>query len=239
MEQYKISQNPGGGKRTTKSKKKKPAKAARRKQAKSLDPQILMVVGVIILLLALGGFAYARFFSNDEATTAANGAAQQAKEAGEVPEATFTGVTTAISNKKVGDLNTYYAAKVRVRILSKSINKTVSKAEVEALISNPLNSAQTPWNWNVPAELLSQWQTGPYSEYFVGTVIVGQSPDNTVIVIHLNENGEIESIFIAPASELTNPPATQPPATPPSDPVPNTPSDPEATTPSDPLQTSD
>lgn len=226
MDKYKISQTPAGKKPATKKKARAPA----RKQSRSTDPKLVVVAVIaIVVALVMGGIVYARFIGNKEepvVNTAAE-AQKRANEQGVVAPEVLDGVTNAIDNKKPSDLTKYYAKNVRIIIPRRSVNQIVGKGQVGNFVDNPLNTAQTPWNWNVPPQDLSAWQQGPHSEHFIGNVIVGISPDGTVIAIHIDENGEIDSIFIAPVEDLTSP-------TPASPSNPNTPTDPEPETPTTP-----
>lgn len=226
MDKYKISQTPSGKKPATKKKAKAPA----RKQSRSTDPKLVVAaVLAMIVALVMGGIVYARFIGGKE-EPAVNTAAEiqkRADEQGVVAPEVLDGVTSAIDNKKTSDLTKYYAKNVRIIIPRRSVNQMVGKAQVENFVDNPLNAAQTPWSWNVSPQDLSAWQQGPHGEHFVGNVIVGISPDGTVIAIHINENGEIDSIFIAPVGDLTNPtPGNPSNSNPTTDPVPETPSTP-------------
>lgn len=225
MDKYSVSQTPGGKKSV-----KKKVRAPKHRQTKSTDPKLAVIAIVaVIVALVLGGIVYARFFasSDDSATTAAAEAQKRADEKGEVAPEVFDGVTNAIGNKQLSDLNQYYAKNVRIIIPRSSVNLKVGSGQVGNYVNNPLDAAQTPWNWNVSPQDLAAWQQGPYGENFVGNVIVGISPDGTVIAIHIDENGQIDSIFIAPVGDLTNPsPATPTPASPTPDPVVDTPATP-------------
>jgi hypothetical protein len=239
MDKYSISQNPGS--KSKKSAAKKRSKAPARKQSKSFDPKLAIIAVIVVLVLILGGVVLARFFNKSSSDVPASntGKVDTTKRAGEsgiVPGETFAAVTTAISDKKPGDLNKYYAKRVRVYIPKQSINSTLNKDQVEGIIKNPLNTAETPWNWQISPEDLAAWQNGPYADEFVGNVIVGISADNTVIVIHIDENGQIDSIFIIPASELT-PPAQSTSDTP--APTPDTPTDTPSTPTPQPTEVSD
>lgn len=176
-----------------------------------MNPQLVMGGVVIALVLVLGGFVWARYFNKSSDTPAtksgasANSNGQSQDTVTAVPEATFNDVTAAISNKKPSDLKKYYAKRVKIIILKTNINQSVTAAQVENLISNPLNNAQTPWNWHPSVEDLAAWQSGPYGQYFGDNTIVGISPDGTVISIHIDENGQIDTVFIAPVGDLTSP----------------------------------
>lgn len=216
MEQYKISQNPGSPKKAAPKGKKKTVKrgaAPKHRDTKSLSPQLIMVAIVFVLVLVFGGVVWAHYFSKPAITlTPTNGtkAGTSANRGGTtkaVPSATLSGIADAIANKKTGDLKVYYAKKVKVIIVKNSVNKTVNSGDVDGLVANPLNSAQTPWDWHVPPSDISAWQQGPYGQYFDGNILVGESNDGTVIIIHFDDNGQIDSIVIVPAGDLTGPAA--------------------------------
>ncbi|MDQ5972778.1 MAG: hypothetical protein QG553_937 [Patescibacteria group bacterium] len=229
MDQYKISQTPGSKKKPV----KKTAKVPKRRQTKSLSPQLVLGGVVVTMVLILGGVVWARYFNKGGDSPAKSGNAANVKSGGgaaaaAVPEATFNDVTTAINNNKPSDLKKYYAKTVKVIILKTNINQSVTAAQVENLISNPLNSAQTPWNWHPAVEDLAAWQSGPYGQYFGDNTIVGISPDGTVISIHIDDNGQIDTIFVAPVGDLTGPttPGSTDTTTPSDNTTPSTPSGP-------------
>lgn len=222
MDKYSISQKPTSGKKPA----KKRAKAPKRRQSKSINPQLFLVAAVIVVALILGGVVWARYFNSNDDPASANGANKTGtnkspQDTAVVRGEVFEAVTTAIGNKKPDDLTKYYAARVRVSIPKQGINKTLSAAQVGSLINNPLNTAQTPWNWQISPQDLEAWRNGPYGEYFVQPVIVGISADNTVIVIHLDENGLIDSILIIPVSDLTTPVPDAPPSSTTDNPTPD------------------
>ena len=207
MDQYKISQTPGKGR---KKPAKRKVKTPIRRDARSLDPQMVMVVVVLILVLVLGVVAGAYFFrkSPSNAGSGSNAASKGSSASGQVagvPGPTFTDVTTAIGNKNAAGLKAYYAKRVRVVIIKSSLNQTLGAAQANGVIANPLNAAQTPWDWHVSPGALSAWQTGPYGQYFIGNVLVGIAADGTVISIHFDDNGQIDVVFVAPVGNLTTP----------------------------------
>ena len=213
MDQYKISQNPGSSKQggaKAKSKKKR-VSAPKHRDTQSLSPHLVMGAVVLVLVLVFGGLVWAHYFNKPSSSeTAANSNKTASKKGGSgaattIPEDAVTGVTNAISNNKPADLKVFYAKKVHIIVVRTATNQTVGSAQVESLISNPLNSAQTPWDWHVPPVDLSAWQTGPYGQYFNGNVLVGISADGTVIVVHFDANGQIDSILIVPLADLTTP----------------------------------
>lgn len=207
MDQYKISQTPGG-KRPVKKKGSRPPK---RKFKRTLDPQMIMAVAASVLALIFVGVAVAHFAGkrDDPTVTGSSGATTKkgtgSGSTGIVPGEAFGAVTEGIGNKQPGALNKYYAKTVHVVIPKRKVNQNVAGKSVEALISDLLNGATNPWNWHVPASDLAAWQNGPNGQYFTGNVIVGISQDGTVISVGFNSNGEITTVFIAPVGDLTTP----------------------------------
>lgn len=210
MDQYKISQTPGG-KRPAKKKGSRPPK---RKFKRTLDPQMIMGVVAAVLALILVGAAVAHFAGKRDDPTAPNSSGTSGKKGGGtastgiVPGEAFGAVTEGIGNKQPGALNKYYAKTVHVVIPKRKVNQNVAGKSVESLITDLLNGATNPWNWHVPASDLAAWQNGPNGQYFTGNVIVGISQDGTVISIGFNGNGEITTVFIAPVGDLTAPTGT-------------------------------
>lgn len=203
MAEYKISQTPDGKKPTTAKRRK----VAKRASSRRLSPQLVMGGIVLVLVLTFGGLAWAHFFIAKPQVANGNTAARANARPVHKPvsPATRSAVTDAIASQKAGNLSGFYAPQVHVVMTKQGINRTLSAAEVSQLISNPLNGAQSPWNWHVPAGDIAAWQTGPYGQYFDGNVIVGQSSDGTVVSVAVDGNGQITTIFVAPVGELTPP----------------------------------
>ncbi len=199
MEQYKISQKPTGG-QSNKTNNHKPV-VPKHRQTKSLDPRLVVGGVVIAVLLIAGGIFFALRF-NKKTPQIHPATHTKERTTQPVPGPTFTSVTSAVNNKQPGALNAYYAHNVHVIIKGRTIDQTVNASQVEGLIGSFINGAETPWDWHVSATQIALWQNGPYGDYFNGSVIVGMSQDGLVISIGIDENGQIATVFIAPASEL-------------------------------------
>lgn len=206
MDQYKVSQNPGSGKKPPVKKSRPP----KRRGSQSVSPTMILLIVVALLLMIVGGVLAWRSYKQKAQPQA--GGPGQTSQTGTVSEATSQEITQAIGNKNPDGMAKFYADKVKVVIVRQKFNKTLLAGQVGQYVNNPLNSAQTPWDWNVSPSDLSAWQTGPYGEYFTGNVLVGISADGTVISIGFNDQGEIVTIFIAPASDLTDPATGSTPA---------------------------
>ena len=203
MDQYKISQTP-----TSKGKKPRKTKVVtpKRKDARTINPQAMMLVVVIALGLVLATVFVMRTMRKPAVPTASGPVVKGAAGTqGVVPGEALTEVTTALNNKNAAGLTAHYASKVHVIVLKSAVNQTVGSKQAQGLVTDPLNSAQTPWNWHVSSGDLSAWQTGPYGQYFTGNVVVGISGDGTVISIHFDPNGQIDVVFVAPVGDLTSP----------------------------------
>lgn len=167
---------------------------------------MVSIAAVVFIVLILGGLAWAHFIGGKD-DKPGNGAAATGKttSASGVPQETFESVAASIESKDLTGLRTRYANQVTVIVVKTSTKKKVSASDVQALIGNPLNSAVAPWNWHVPSDQLSQWQQGPYGEYFTEDHTIGISDDGTVISIGYDEDGNIDEIFIASVEDLVPP----------------------------------
>ena len=210
MAEYKISQKP-----------EKPARPSIKSfwipklQAKKLNRKTatitLAVAGVAIVVGAV--FAAIKLTSQKpttprstlpliSSTTKPGSAANQTAHA--VPAAAYQALKTAVATKNASLLNAFFAAKVRIVIIDSNINEVVDAAEAAALINDGLGAAQNPWNFNVTRDQLIGWQNGPYGQYFSGTVAVGISANGDVISVGFDNNGQINSVFVAPSNVLDN-----------------------------------
>ncbi|MEO8785189.1 MAG: hypothetical protein ABI221_02695 [Candidatus Saccharimonadales bacterium] len=199
MADYKISQTPDGSKRASPKRRK----VAKRASSRSFNPQLVMGGIVLVLILVFGGLAWAHFFVAKPQLASGSTTAKPIHKP--VSAATRSAVTGAIASQQAGNLSAYYGAQVHVVMTKQGINRTLSGAQVSQLINNPLNGAQSPWNWHLPPGDIAAWQTGPYGQYFDGNVIVGQSNDGTVVSVTVDDNGQITTIFVAPVGDLTPP----------------------------------
>lgn len=214
MDQYKISQNPDGPEDKPPEVHKASHSGRRYHQPRhrnvTLSPQLIIGAVVAAILLFAAGAAWAHWLSgsNKPATGSSGSSQSSASVRGTgvstgVTAATFTAVTNAVANKDTSALSSHYAKQVHVRIVASSIDKTLNANEVNALINDPLSGALDPWNWHVSSQQISIWQAGPDGQYFTGNDLIGISSNGDVISIGFDDNGQIDSIFIAPVSDLT------------------------------------
>jgi hypothetical protein len=210
MDKYSISQSPDDLKTPITKRGKEGSKVQAAKDAKTISPQLVIGGLVISLILVLAGIAlvYQLSKKGDESTESGKSTniVPSSAAKGVITTASFNDVTGAIGNKNFSALKSQYAKQVRIIIPRSATRKTVGSNDVEGLIGNPLNTAQTPWDWHVTSSQLAAWQQGPYGQYFSGNVIIGISADGTVISIGFDSNGQINSIFIAPVADLIAPP---------------------------------
>jgi hypothetical protein len=122
-----------------------------------------------------------------------------------IPKKAYQAVTTAISSKDTSILSGTYAKNVHLIIKQNDVNAIVAGSDVNALISGIINGITGSCNWQISTSLLSQWQNGPYGQYFSGNDLVGLCNDGTVISIVFDSGGQIVTVFIAPETSLVTP----------------------------------
>ena len=199
MDKYSISQTPTGKGKGKASRTK--SRSSARRQSRSLSPQLVLGGIVLVAALVLAALVWMHFFANSPEVANGNSNARTPNKTTSLPASKRDAVTTAIQDKQPNDLGHYYASKVHV--VMPGFDRWLSADEVTKIISSSLNGAQAPWNWHVPPGDLSSWQTGPYGDNFTGNVVVGISDDGTVISVGFDDNGNIDTVFIAPVGDLT------------------------------------
>jgi cytoskeletal protein RodZ len=206
MDKYKISQTPG---------KSKPLNLktfwAPKQQRKTLRRKTIITSIVVALIIIIVGVVFAAIHLKNKAAPKAgplpHDTSQKVPAKGSnsiytISPATFKAVTSAITAKNLSLVGSYYASEVHVTIVNSSINEVLSSANASNIINAGLSGSTNPWDFHVPASELSQWQSGPYGQYFDGIDIVGISSNGDVISIGFNNSGQIDSVFIAPVDVL-------------------------------------
>lgn len=120
----------------------------------------------------------------------------------EVPAETKANVEAAISSKNTAALESYMNDSVKVIIAaSEGIGDRTPAQAVNDL--DYLSSATEPWDFDLPAATIDDWQTGDYGSYFPESLsIVGRAADGHVVVFKFNSSGKITDIFMAVSDDL-------------------------------------
>lgn len=210
MAEYKISQTPN--KPPTNPKLKgfwAPTVQQKKLRKKTLIIGLSVAGGIILLGIIVAGIK----LHNDNSLEhnpppVIHGGTKAEKTTGSVyavTAAAFKAVTDAVNAKDATMLNSYYASQVHIVIVNSLISETVDGSKAGDIINGGLTSADTPWDFHVPADELAGWQMGPYGQYFTGIDVVGISADGDVISIGFDTDGNIDSVFIAPSDILDAP----------------------------------
>lgn len=116
-----------------------------------------------------------------------------------VPTDTRNKVQDAVSNNKYQDLSNLLNGNVTVVIGGTGSSVQSAQQAIESL--NYLNGSSGSWNWNLTPEQLAQLQQGSNAQYFGNNAVVGQSENGYVVSIIVNENGQVDTIFMAPTPQ--------------------------------------
>lgn len=111
-------------------------------------------------------------------------------------------ISAAISSKNTAALEGYMANSVNVIIAaSEGIGPQTPAQAIGDL--EYLNSATSPWNFNLPVSTLSKYSSSQYyGKYFGTNTIVGESANKYVVTFRVNNSGKIDTIFMAVNSDL-------------------------------------
>ncbi|MCB9822663.1 hypothetical protein H6800_00120 [Candidatus Nomurabacteria bacterium] len=138
----------------------------------------------------------------DAKSTNAKKSSDKTTGATEVSATVKANVEAAISSKNTAALESYMADSVKVIIAaSEGIGDRTPVQAVNDL--DYLNSATDPWDFDLPAATIDDWQTGDYASYFPETLrVIGRSSNSYVVVFKFNASEKITDIFMAVNDDL-------------------------------------
>lgn len=138
----------------------------------------------------------------DAKSTNTKKSSDKTTEATEVSATVKANVEAAISSKNTAALESYMADSVKVIIAaSEGIGDRTPVQAVNDL--DYLNSATDPWDFDLPAATIDDWQTGDYASYFPDTLrVIGRSSNSYVVVFKFNASEKITDIFMAVNDDL-------------------------------------
>ncbi len=128
--------------------------------------------------------------------------AEKPAEIKEIPVTTKENVEAAISSDNTAAIESYMDNSVKVIVAaSEGIGDRTPVQAVGDL--DYLNNAVDPWNFDLPAATITDWQSGDYASYFPDSLrIIGRSADGHVVVFKFNSSGKITDIFMAASDDL-------------------------------------
>lgn len=65
-----------------------------------------------------------------------------------------------------------------------------------------LDSGTDPWNFDLPAKTIDNYQAGDYKQYFPDGALVGRSANDYVVSFSFSDNGKIKTIFMSADSDI-------------------------------------
>lgn len=104
-----------------------------------------------------------------------------------------SGNTAALEGHMAGNVNVIIAA-------SEGLGKRTS-AQAVADITAYMKNATVPWDFNLPAEILTEWGSGDYASYFPRNSIIGRS-DKIVMSFIYSTSYKITGVFMSISDDL-------------------------------------
>jgi cell division protein FtsB len=116
-------------------------------------------------------------------------------------QAALDNIKAAIVSGNTAALAGYMASTVRVIIAaSEGVGDRTPTQAINDL--EYIDNATDPWNFDLPAATLTEYQTGDYKQYFPTTAYVGKSANNYVISFQFDNAGKINGIFMTNSASL-------------------------------------
>lgn len=116
-----------------------------------------------------------------------------------VPTDTRNKVQDAVGNNKYQDLSELMSQEVNVVIGGSGSSTQSVQQAIDSL--NYLNGSSGGWNWSLSPEQLAQLQQGSNAQYFGNNAVIGISNNGYIVSIIVNENGQVDTIFMAPTPQ--------------------------------------
>lgn len=110
-------------------------------------------------------------------------------------------IDDSITTMNTAALQGYMASSIMVVMAATEFGE--SRTPTQAISDlNYLSSATAPWDFDLPSTTLDGFKAGFYSQYFGDNTVVGQSSDGYVVSFGINDDGEIDAIFMAVSADL-------------------------------------
>lgn len=118
-----------------------------------------------------------------------------------VKTAMLEGLKASVTSKNYGAAESYMAKTVRVIFAASEGmgNRTPAQAVSDMAY---LNSATSPWDFNLSSAVLNGYRAGGYGSYFPTTALVGKSANNYLISFTFDTNNKVSGIFITGTTDV-------------------------------------
>jgi len=140
--------------------------------------------------------------SLEKELTAAKAAAAAATSTPKQPsQEELDNIEAAVKSGNYAALEQYMAAKVTVILAaSEGLGERTIDQAIEDL--KYINSGTDPWNCDLPAATIDEYQKGDYKQYFPDDAVVCRSANDYVVSISFNDNAKVDTIFMAADAEV-------------------------------------
>jgi hypothetical protein len=119
------------------------------------------------------------------------------------PSATaIENIKDSVTSKNTAALEGYMANKLDVILAASEGVGERTPTQAVSDTTGFISDAEDPWNFALPAAILSSYADGSYGKYFPDGAVVGKSADGKVIAFSFDCNGEIKTVFYTPDSGL-------------------------------------
>lgn len=199
------------------------------KDKKDKDPSakkpwlMWLLTALVVLLLALSGFLWMQLQSKsdknaeleaqlnelreaDEESAEADDAepaeAEEAVACNDTPSETMKeNIKAALDSKNTAAFATYFSNPVKFVLAAseKGGNETPDEAAVSMEYAN---TATGPWDFNLPAPTLADYDAGFYTDYFDANTYAGRAASGHVAAFDFDCNGKINQAFLAAHEDL-------------------------------------
>lgn len=201
------------------------AKLKQLKEVKTTDSMGKKVLMVLLMILLVAGAAFGGWWYRDqearkqlsakdaeiatlqEDLAAVQGALEAAETTTEEDSATgpseetLDNIQAAVSSKNYAALEGYMGEEVTVIKAATECCGALSVAEALAEMAY-LESATTPWDFELSSETLAGFADGDYADYFPEDALVGKSANGYVVAFTFNDAGEISGVFMIVNADL-------------------------------------
>lgn len=118
-----------------------------------------------------------------------------------IPQTTIDNIQAALNTMNTAALEGYMAPSVNVVFAAseKQGPRTPTQAVTDL---DYLKNATAPWDFALPASVLSSYGKGSYGQYFGANTLVGKSANSYVVSFGFNSSTKITTIFVAAAENL-------------------------------------
>jgi hypothetical protein len=115
---------------------------------------------------------------------------------------TIENIQASITSGNTAALEGYMASNVNVILAATEGIGNQTPAQAVADITNYISDATSPWDFSLPASVLSSYGKGEYGQYFPNIDVVGKSANDKVISFMFDCNGKINQVFMAASESL-------------------------------------